>query len=541
MLDRPLGPVARPRAAAPLWALLCVSLAATTAARAEDAPGAAPPNDPLLCRADAPALSPTELLRAMALDLTGQLPTREAFAEVEARGEVPEAMIDAMLASPGFEDRVVRHVRALLWASLDPVDLFAVNAGLGTGPGGVLYRRLLGTIYRGGDAPCLDEPARFAPDGSIQTTVDAMGLRREGFVRVRPYWDPTTELEVCAFDAQTAALSPTGTRCDTTDAYADARCGCGPELRWCRSGSVNGAVVRAMVRDVEERVRAHLRADEPYLELFASRRAFVNGPLAYFYRHQLGVSGGVSLRPSPLGEAELPALAWGESDTWRRVELPEAHAGILTSPVWLLRFQTNRARAAHFYDAFLCAPISPPATGFPPTDAAERPDPDLQRREGCKYCHALLEPTGAYWARWPERGAGYLDAATFPAHREDCQRCAVMGVGCSTECRSHYLTRTFVAEERPYFGTLNGYVFLRPEHRANAERGPKQLVLETSADGRLPRCAAEKWMSNLFGRALTAEDQASLDGVAARFVQSGWRYRELVKAVVTSPVYRRVR
>jgi hypothetical protein len=540
MIDRPLDPTARSRAVL-CGVALGLALGAAPHARADDTPGDAPPNDPLLCRAEAPTLSPTELLRAMALDLTGRLPTREAFAEVEARGEVPEALIDAMLASPGFEDRVVRHVRALLWANLDTVDLFAVNAGLGGGPGGVLYRRLLATMYRGGDTPCLDEPARFAADGSIETTVDAMGLRREGFVRVRPYWDPSIEVKVCAFDAQAAARSPTGTRCDTTDAYADTRCGCGPELRWCRNGSVNGAVVRAMVRDVEERVRAHLRADEPYLELFASRRAFVNGPLAYYYRNQLGVSGGISLRPSPLGEAELPALAWGERDTWREVELPAAHAGLLSSPVWLLRFQTNRARAAHFYDAFLCAPVSPPATGFPPIDDTERPDPDLQRREGCKYCHALLEPTGAYWARWPERGAGYLDASAFPAKREDCQRCAVMGVGCSSECRSYYLTRTFVAEERPYFGTLNGYVFVRPEHQANAERGPKQLVLETSADARFPRCAAEKWMGALFGRALTAEEQASLDAVTTRFVQSGWRYRELVKAVVTSPVYRRVR
>ena len=42
------------------------------------------------------------------------------------------------------------------------------------------------------------------------------------------------------------------------------------------------------------------------------------------------------------------------------------------------------------------------------------------------------------------------------------------------------------------------------------------------------------------GRPTTAADNAWLRSLATDFVQSGYRYKTLVKSVVTSPQYRRV-
>lgn len=48
-------------------------------------------------------------------------------------------------------------------------------------------------------------------------------------------------------------------------------------------------------------------------------------------------------------------------------------------------------------------------------------------------------------------------------------------------------------------------------------------------------------MEGLFGRKLDGEEEAWLGQLARAFVASNYSYQALVKAIVTSPVYRRVR
>lgn len=503
---------------------------------------AALPNGEALCGPDDPALDADRYLRAVTLDVAGRLPTDAERAAVAATGEVPEALIDELLISDAFVERAVRFHRSVLWNNVSNIDLLNFQAGLSVESGTNLYwRRTYAFQARGDGVPCRDVPATFDANGNIQVETDALGIRREGYVMVRPYWAPTTELKVCAFDAQTAARSPRGNDCTMPEGLADPGCGCGPNLRLCRTGVHNPAVTRALGEDIDRRVAALIRADEPYLELFNSRRAYVNGPLVHFYRHQLNIPAGATFKPLGVDQDRLPDLEWTDADRWTEIELDDAHAGVLTSPAWLLRFQTNRARAAHWMDAMLCAPVSPPAAGFPPIDVTERPNPDLQQRDGCKYCHALLEPTGAYWARWTERGAGFLDTTRFPAMREDCRRCAEGSLSCSAECRQFYTVRGFSAEERPYFGMLNGYQFLRQEHFVHAEAGPKLLVASAEVDERFPRCVARRAFQGLLGRGLSVEEESEVEELARAFVASGHRWPALIKAIVTNPAYRRVR
>ena len=54
---------------------------------------------------------------------------------------------------------------------------------------------------------------------------------------------------------------------------------------------------------------------------------------------------------SPLPIEELPDLTYTD-EQWVEIDLPEHSAGLLTSPAWLLRHQTNRGRANRIYSGF---------------------------------------------------------------------------------------------------------------------------------------------------------------------------------------------
>lgn len=494
-------------------------------------------NEPLMCRPDNPELDALGYLRALSLDLRGRLPAAEEIAQVRADPAILETFIDAWLATDDFADRAVRAHRAILWNNIQNVNFLngnQMNMAV-FNPGSLYWRSLPALRSRGERVPCLDEPARFDDDGQIQyTMID--GNRREGWVMVEPFWAPGTQIKVCAFDAQAAMVSPTGTPCWTGAGAGDAKCGCGPNLQWCRFGT--DYIPRSFAKDVDLRIRALIKEDRPYTELFTSRRAYVNGPLVHFWKNQKSIPGDVRLEPVAIDLDKLPNIPYTEVDTWAEIELPPQHAGVLTSPAFLARFQTNRARAARFDDSFLCSPLSPPPGGLP---ANAIPYADLQKRDGCKYCHALLEPTGAYWGRWPERGGGFLAPETFPPRRSDCEACGRTGQQCTADCRSYYVTNALSPEEQPFLGMLKSYEFRRDEHTRNVEFGPKLLVLSTIVDNRFPSCVARRAAEGLLGRQLSVDEQPWLNELAMSFLATNYKYRALVKQIVKSDAYRRAR
>ena len=489
-----------------------------------------------ICAPAEEVLPADRYLRALSLDLRGRLPEPEELAEVEVEGEVPEALLDRWLATEDFAQQVVRRHRALLWNNISGTRLISNNAFLGR-VGLLHWRRNLATLYRGDLVPCLDEPAQFDADGRVVPTVVADGVRLEGYVEVSPYWAPEQVIRLCGFDAQVDRMSPDGTDCSTLDAYRDAGCGCGPDLRWCALGANHRQVNDSMAEALDRLVFEVVHADAPYVDLFRSRTAYVNGTLAFFWRHHTGLPRMI-FEPVPLEVESLPDLEFTERDTWVKVELPPEHAGILTRPGYLLRFQTNRARANRFYDAFLCQPFQPPAGGLPTSESEGARDPDLQQRAGCKYCHALLEPSAAHWGRWTESGVGFLDPADFPQTREDCELCARRGLQCSRECRNFYVTRAFSEEEERFLGSLQAYSFRREDHLRNIEVGPRLLAMTGVADGRVPRCVARRALEWLVDGAV---EDAWVGSLARDFVANDYSYRGLVRSIVTDPRYRRVR
>lgn len=522
-------------------ALLATSALAQTAP--DEDPGAA-----MRCAPDSVEIEPLRYLRALSLDLRGTVPSLDEVERVRSTGEVPEAMVDRWLSSDEFAWQVVRHHRALLWNNVSNVRIFNASAALGgNGRTQPMWRRNRGIMYRGATVPCLNEPATFDPEtGAIEVTEerqpDGRLARREGYVEVTPYWDPLQPVRVCAFDAQDAEYSSSGTACKSNAGNNDTECGCGPNLRWCNGGTAQNVTVASMGEALDRLMFDIFRRDAPYTELFTSRKAFVNGPLSYFWYHQTERGPGLVFEPKPVSLDTLPEMQWHEQDSWVEVELPPHHAGVLTRPAFLLRFQTNRARANRFYDAFLCQPFNPPDGGLPVADEESARNPDLQLRAGCKYCHALLEPAAAHWGRWTEQGIGYLAPAAFPQTRADCETCALRGQGCSAECRNFYVTQALAPEEEQFLGQLNAYYFRRDDHLVNIEQGPRYLALSGVADNRMPTCVAKRTGEWLLGRTLDGDgDEEWIAGLARDFVQDGYSYRALVKRIVSNPRYWRVR
>jgi hypothetical protein len=519
-------------------ATLCAVLLASALCVAPSAQGALP-NEALICPEDPPEQDRYAYLRSLSLQLRGVPPTDAEYAVLDNEADVPEALIDEWLTSQSFADQVVRFHQGLLWNRLD-VQLVAAAFSLRRDSGSLLYWRIqTATNYRGDQFACADTPVQYDPDTGAILTEEIDGVHYEGYRLINPYWAPDTTIKVCAFDAQEAEVGLSGLSCGTLTGRTDPSCGCGEDLRYCRYGATHNQVIDAMGRDVDMRIEAMILADEPYTALFDSPRAYINGPLADYLQHRTKVPATVRVDPLPVSDYTIPPLEWSD-DTWVEVSLPQHHAGILTSPAFLMRFQTNRARATRFYDAFLCQPFTPPAAGLP-LEEDNSPHPDLQQRAGCKYCHALLEPAAAHWGRWTENGAGYLDPEDFPAVREDCVQCAYEGLACGDDCNRFYHSKALSPEEHPYLGHLKAYVFRRDDHKAHVEAGPNYLVNRNLMDEDLPQCVTSRAVHWLLGRAPHEAEAEWIDLLASEFAASGYRYRDLVKAIVQSETYRRVR
>jgi hypothetical protein len=508
-------------------------------------PGTVASEDPdPACRPEAPRLDPHEYLRALSLDIRGVVPTMDELELVDGMDDVPVEWIEEWLAGDEFAARVVRRHRELLWPNIGNVDLLHFRRALGSFMSAdgvrVYYRTAVDADIRGADVPCADRPAEYAPDGSL-VYIEEGGARREGWVEVEPYWAPGTTVRACAYDAYANRYTAAGADCASSGTAYDLGCGCGPNLRWCHTGAHQDAIQRYLAEDVERRIAANVLDDRPYEELLTGRRAFVNGPLVFFWREQRELFSQVPLVPAALDPDHLPDLEYGDADTWVEIELPEAHAGVLTSPVYLLRFQTNRARASRFHDGFLCQPFQPPPGGLPVGDEASQRQPDVQLRDGCQYCHALLEPAAAHWGRWGQQGGGYLDPVGYPVYRPECADCARGFQACTSDCSLHYVTRALSPEEAPYLGMLRAYRFLRPEHASYVDEGPARLVRTALADDRLPSCTVRRTVQWLMGRDPEEREEAWAQDIVLRFVGTDFSYREVVLAVVTSDAYRRVR
>lgn len=537
-----------------------------------------------ICEDISRPLSGQRLLRRLSLDLRDHVPSLAESEAQQSQTEVTPEIVDDYLASDDFLTVMRRHHASLLWPNIDeveivpdthqliPLPLTPGNPPVYVSPLRSLFVRVVGSgalFY-----PCKDEPAEYDADGNLILEPVNQGAElvayQEGWVEVAPYWAPETTIRVCALDALpndrgVACPGPVdrypfiesfcagleqvdpfvegdGFRgslvdCDSRLGVVAPDCGCGPALQYCQSPEVL-ATVRSALLEQELRIAENvIRDDRPYSEVLLEKSVDFNGPIAHFIRFQSRLSFDTQGDVDPTAPA--PDMDYTQSDTWRTVERTGRHAGVLTTPGYLLRHQSDRQRAHRFYNAFECSSFIPSGPLPAPSEPCSQHE-DLTKRCGCDACHIALEPMAAHWGRFTEYGFEPLSEDRYPINGT-LSRCQppVADVETFLTCLRHYELDP-VGEEQAFAGLLNTYVFRTNEERRNIEEGPAKLVRESIDTGRFAQCTTRRMWQYFMRREPTIDEITTvLPELTASFEASNHDLKALVKRIVLHPAYGR--
>ncbi len=491
-------------------------------------------------------------LRQLSLDLQGRAPTIEEVQRVLDASDLElglEDEFERMLASEEYLRTMRGHHRSLLWGNLDTVDLVAAQRTIVQLRGTEHWSVRFGDgLHRGKrDLRCLDQEQRdFDADGRpipIRTfreaecrfdrQPDEMGTcYQEGWVRVNPYWAPDTEIKVCAFDAQP------NQGCDPNT--NDRRCGCGSDLRHCTSAVSDAMIKTALIEEPLRILDSAIRDGRSYLDVLTDRATVLNGPAAHFYKY-LTDHGGVRDQDRVAVAADMesiPDLSFQAEDEWVPAMRGPSHAGPFTTFAYMMRFNTNRARASRFFTAFYCSPFIPSEGGVPAEEA--EPNPNLRERDGCASCHTVLEPAAAHWARW-RTGTDYGffgNTMSFQQPRQEC----FCGPGtdeaqCSNFCNEYYVTADNSHEdEYQQFGARPlARAWLEDSDWKAVDDGPKALMDNDAERLQVAECVIKNLAQHLYGRPIQEGEQRWLRETAAAFANEGYNFTSLVRRLVNEP------
>ncbi len=386
-------------------------------------------------------------------------------------------------------------------------------------------------------AGCGDfQQTSFGKDFRPTNVQTVNGALQEGWRMVTPYWDTSTQVKVCAFDAQETLVSDDGVACNTPAGRSKPECGCGPNLQFCYGpGSVTINPIRGAMREQLARLVDEVTTQgKPYTDLITTTRASENGVLSFWRRN---LAPNVSLNTTynaPAPEEELTNKGWSD-ETWTSVDRKGLHAGVLTLPAFLLRFQTDRGRANRFRIDFMCEHFVPPEQ--PETSNCDPSDPDLTKRCVCSYCHSKLEPMAAHFGLFSEAGTTMMtDPETFPPFNESCKN------------KTNGFCGRFYVPKGPRAGFLQALEFAdaHPEIEANVNAGPRELAQQIIDNGVFAQCTVKRVFSHFVKREIraqgaTTDELALFDQLVKSFAESGYSFPMLVHEIVNLPQYRRAR
>jgi hypothetical protein len=502
-------------------------------------------------------------LRRLTLDLAGRPPTAAEYEALGDATDVSEDVVRALIAGPGFVKQMQRFHYDLLWPSIqnifstpgnylvplddsvsDPVMWRSYKPAVivdSPTPYGVYSYKCEDTPA---PAPAFDASGNPIPVGTDNST--GFNIPIYGWVPVQPYWAPDRTIRVCAIDADPrSAVNPTYP-CSTLGGVGYMHCGCGRDLRWCTTYENDQSMMPAAVRaEFDWAVRRVATEDRSYLDLLTSRETLLTGPMAYFFNYQTGVAETIYVGSSLYAQSDLDSVPYTDS-IGQVVMRDERASGILTSPVFLLRHVTSRARVNRFDSIFACSPYNPPPGGIGDLSNIA-PNPDISQREKCSYCHSRLEPRTVYFGALAEGGATYLDPTQFPPFRQDCFDCAFAAFSgqptpvCSPDC-----VRYFTSSEggdgsqlTPAWGKKKELAFRSDDEAANYDRGPRGIVEDTEATGAIAQCMTRRLAALFFHRTPGDAEQQWLQQLGTDFQTNGYRLQKLVFTLVTSDNYRR--
>lgn len=488
-----------------------------------------------------------QYLRRLSLDLLGRAPTYEESWKVMKAGKVSPQTIDEMLKSPDFQRQIRAYHKDLLWTNISNLRAANVNYtmnGNGTTIPIAIASQGRRRNYRGANIGCLNEPAQYNSDGSIKTkcrdiTTESGSVLKacqEGYVMIKPYWSPTKEVKVCAFDANPKERAYDAQRRRTYDCSSTSSsfCGCGPQLRYCQYGSTRSMIMQDMAEQMLRYMDNIVRDNRPYSDVILGRDIEVNGPVSHWLRYQTRTPGGL-LYATPEQNYKVPAVAFVDRNKWVKVDRGALHSGILTMAGFLLKFQSNRGRANRFYNAFLCKHFQAPPGGLPAANSECHNEPNLMKRCGCKYCHVGVEPAAAYWGRWAEAGLSPLNAKKYPQTMEACKKDNAYSNG---TCRRLYFIKPNHKDEEKYKGMLRSYVFANATMKRNIETGPRGIAQNAVSTGQFASCTTQNMWRYFVGQAPTIKQQELVSQLSAGFKKNNYKLKALIKQIVMSDEYK---
>ncbi len=274
-------------------------------------------------------------------------------------------------------------------------------------------------------------------------------------------------------------------------------------------------------------------ADRDFREVLTARYSVINGPLAQFYRAiQPGNCCGGEANFGMVQETEplfLPAnvpteLFPHDVRAWKVVPDRGPHAaGLLTTPMFLEKYASARARGATLYTAFLCKSFSSENAELMPST-----EPNLMVRPGCSNCHATLEPLAAYFSRIEPGNLVFLPQQLFPVKNEKCKK----GPNGKLPgfCDAFYdvsFADAAGATLRSAYGS--------PAHADATPAGAGHDIVQMPE---FAECAVQRVAGSFLGRTLTTDDGPLVGDLVAGFKKDGYRMRPLVRAILKSNAYR---
>lgn len=519
--------------------------------------GAARAEDPAACEAPHD-IDKYALLRRLSLDLRSRIPTIEEYEALDSLegDDVPLETIQSYLEGDEFRRTMRQYHERLFWPNITPAKIHDVETLLTDSKETYAWRIYSGvrtkTMRGHANAGCLDYeqthfdpayPGEMRPDPAF-VQVDADGYKHEGWRWVHPFWsdDPDFKIKVCAYDAQEAVTSKSGATAVNCASIAGRKlpeCGCGPGLQSCYPTQfrVDNAVKASLREQLDLLVDTVTVGGRPYTDLLLSTKAMQDGKIAFWKRH-LAPSAELNITyNAPDPAEEITDKAWLD-DTWTEVDRGPLHAGVLTLPIYLLRFQTNRSRGDRFRVNFMCQYFIPPEKLNPEAGCSET-DPDITRRCNCQYCHKILEPLASHFAIFSEAGTTAMtDTSLFATQNDSCAD------GTPTQfCKRFYVTQP----DAHNTGALSPYQFAdnHPEYIDNIEKGPRKLAEETIGSGAFAQCAVKRVFAHFHKRDMAVlgdntDELEMLSKLATEFQGSNYDLRQLVLKIVTLPQYRRI-
>ncbi len=528
--------IRRSAAAAGLAAALAMT-AATTAVRADE---------DLVCD-ERHGMDPWQLVRRLSLDLAGSAPTIEQLEAVDAVADDEQQLeaylaelTDELVAGDGFRMSTRRIHEAMLWPNIQNVRLAHMRVILRSDENDVL---MIGSVNRfpSGENCGNFRHTNFDPAHPGQFRPLPQNDGQYGWRDVEPYWEPGTTVRVCAFEAQEVNQAG-GVGCNTVEGSYQQACGCGEGLKYCWRTASETAVRSAIREQLALAVDDATAEGADYTSIVLSTTAKQDGRISHWKRNLADnvIAGKVWTVRDP----EEENLIKGFGDTvFEDVERGPEHAGVLTLPGYLLKFQTGRGRANRFRQAFQCQSFEPPAT-TEDEDCSDSAN-DLTNRCTCRYCHTTLEPLAIGFERFAEAGTTLMaGAAGFPKQKDSC-----------AGSNDPFCTRFYVTGNGERAGVLKPLEFAdrHDDYEPRFDAGPRRVVKEAiwedgdpEADpllgaGSFANCAVRRAFVQYLRRTPTLEEEATIDELSADFAGGGFDYRGLVRAVVTNDAYRRIR